>query len=380
MAKGNANSAAPSFQSLLGALGALGADTGVEVAEETGITPDLGAGPDQATTLLTGPVVAPEGVPDPAQPVAVLPLPAPANELPGARADGAIRPADGKALRQPLLRPLAATPDLGDGSKKPGLAPTALPLEAAPDTGAAGATPGAAMAVLSRSVAGRFVEAQRVQEASNALALSTAASASAVETQSAGLPPDGLGSLAKGMLWTRDPERKNHATLTAPGGVVANGAWAEPAATSAGNTPPANFTLDAGMATPEAAIAEKAHYWVMRGVQNAELRLDAFGGGQVEVSIAVQGSDAMVEFRSDQPEARRLLQEAMGQLRDLLKNEGMSLSGGFVGTSARQEPQSQGRRGERQPAIARMVPIQTTIASSRGAAQRQSGSSVDVFV
>lgn len=115
---------------------------------------------------------------------------------------------------------------------------------------------------------------------------------------------------------------------------------------------PGSFMGAAGVTTPEApvaagapaAVAEKVHYWISRGVQNAELQLDAFGGGSVDVSITLRGNEAQVEFRTDQPEARKLLQDAMPQLRDLLKSEGLLLAGGFVGTSDHQESQAQPRR------------------------------------
>ena len=99
--------------------------------------------------------------------------------------------------------------------------------------------------------------------------------------------------------------------------------------------------LAAGGETPMAAsatgeLAHKVHYWVTRGVQNAELQLEALGGSAVDVSITLQGKEALVEFRTDQGDARRVLQEAMPQLRDMLRSEGLQLAGSFVGTSAQQ--------------------------------------------
>jgi len=387
--KSHSTDAAPSFQSLLSALGA---DIGAELVDEALVAPDPGpvltqnATPPNATAVPpellenTSPGQAAAAPPDAlamalAQPARLL-----AAELAGGRASSAVGAPDGKLPRQTLLRPMALAPDAGDRGNPSAPAMAALPTETVPVFDTAQATSGSSAAALSRSAAARFSQAQRVQEADMPLALAAASAAGAQETQLAGLPLESLGAFARGMMGSRDPDRKTQTATAAPSGVAGSAAWAEPGANSAGSSAAATFTLDAGLAAPEGAIAEKAHYWVMRGVQNAELRLDAFGGGQVEVSIAVQGSDAIVEFRSDQPEARRLLQDAMGQLRDLLKSEGMSLSGGFVGTSARQDPQPQGRRADRQPAIARMVLPQTATSSQLGAPPRQSGSSVDVFV
>lgn len=387
--KSHSTDAAPSFQSLLSALGA---DIGAELVDEALVAPDPGPVLTQNATLPNATAVPPELLENtsPGQAAAAPPdalamaLAQPARllaaELAGGRASSAVGAPDGKLPRQTLLRPMALAPDAGDRGNPSAPAMAALPTETVPVFDTAQATSGSSAAALSRSAAARFSQAQRVQEADMPLALAAASAAGAQETQLAGLPLESLGAFARGMMGSRDPDRKTQTATAAPSGVAGSAAWAEPGANSAGSSAAATFTLDAGLAAPEGAIAEKAHYWVMRGVQNAELRLDAFGGGQVEVSIAVQGSDAMVEFRSDQPEARRLLQDAMGQLRDLLKSEGMSLSGGFVGTSARQDPQPQGRRADRQPAIARMVLPQTAASSQLGAPPRQSGSSVDVFV
>ena len=135
-----------------------------------------------------------------------------------------------------------------------------------------------------------------------------------------------------------------------------DGAWAGNNATSVLASSPATGT--GGVAAPDlpfpagasSEVAHKVHYWVTRGAQNAELQLDAFGGGAVDVSISMRGNEAQVEFRSDQPEARRLLQDAMPQLRDLLRSEGLELSGGFVGGSAnpdsrRERSDPEGRSG-----------------------------------
>lgn len=126
----------------------------------------------------------------------------------------------------------------------------------------------------------------------------------------------------------------------------ASGGAASIYATNASGVPGAGATPDAPFpAGASSDVAHKVHYWVTRGAQNAELQLEAFGGGAVDVSISVRGNEAQVEFRSDQPDARRLLQDAMPQLRDLLRSEGLELAGGFVGGSAHRDAQ----RGQDDP-------------------------------
>ena len=88
--------------------------------------------------------------------------------------------------------------------------------------------------------------------------------------------------------------------------------------------------------TPEMMVAEQVSYWISGKVQNAELRLDVFGREPVDVSISMKGNEAQVEFRTDQPEVRQVLEGALGHLKTLLKDEGLSLAGAFVGSSGQQ--------------------------------------------
>jgi flagellar hook-length control protein FliK len=132
---------------------------------------------------------------------------------------------------------------------------------------------------------------------------------------------------------------------------------------------------------PATAMAEKVHYWVSRGVQSAELQLDAFAGGSVDVSIAVKGDEAVIEFRTDQPQARQLLADAMPQLKELLAGEGLMLSGGFVGTSAQQGGQSQGQSAPQSSATREPVATAPQTVQGRSVVvDGASGGRVDLFV
>ena len=192
---------------------------------------------------------------------------------------------------------------------------------------------------------------------------------------------DALGALAKGTLGARGTERSATRPLFVPAGSALTGSWAEQALSggNAASTTP-TFAPQATVPVPEAAVAEKLNYWIARGVQNAELQLDAFGGGSVKVNIAVQGNEAQVEFRSDQPEARRLLQDAMPQLRDMLRGEGMELSGGFVGTSARQDQGTPERRNYPQGVRSAIVGVDARPGPATPALSRTPGRTVDLFV
>jgi len=130
-----------------------------------------------------------------------------------------------------------------------------------------------------------------------------------------------------------------------------------------------------------AALAQKLHYWVAGGVQSAELQLDFFGGGAVDVRIAVKGDEAFVEFRSDQPQARKLLLDAMPHLKDLLAGEGLLLSGGFVGGSAQDTGSGAGGRRDRPLGVrAAQDQVQEVSAAPAAPPRMVSGKSVDLFV
>ena len=143
---------------------------------------------------------------------------------------------------------------------------------------------------------------------------------------------------------------------------------------------PTSYAPELSSSSPDTAVAEKLNYWISRGVQNAELKLDAFGGGSVQVNIAMSGLDAQVEFRSDQPEVRRLLSDAMPQLRDMLKGEGLSLSGGFVGTSAQSDPGTPERRGQTQSARIFRAGAEPASMGRTSTVNLTPGRTVDLFV
>ncbi len=196
----------------------------------------------------------------------------------------------------------------------------------------------------------------------------------------AGAPmADVLAAFSRGAANART-ERSSLRPLFAPAGSALAGSWAEQGSTGGNMANGATFAPTAAAPVPETAVAEKLNYWISRGVQNAELQLDAFGGGSVKVSIAVQGNEAQVEFRSDQPEARKLLQDAMPQLRDMLRGEGLELAGGFVGTSARQEPGARERRNNPQGVRSTVVNIEAPAAAGTAGLSRATGRTVDLFV
>ncbi len=312
----------------------------------------------------------------PAAPAAVAGLPGlvrAAGQVPGegltatstrARAMASIPQAAGEAvLSKPAARP-AATSEL---QQLPALA-----LMAQQDADASQVAP---KDFMSR------VEAARLAAEPDAAAL-RAASASLGGAPSLGQGVSMFDAAAAGLRGgeaLRSQER-SHPRMAGAGAAHGLVTWGD--STPAGTQHGASSVYAPGAMTPApaTAMAEKVHYWVSRGVQSAELQLDAFAGGSVDVRIDVKGDEAIIEFRTDQAQARQLLLEAMPQLKELLANEGLMLSGGFVGGSAQQGGQAQGRGAPQTTANEALVGAAQVEQGRTGVLGGVSGGRVDLFV
>jgi len=167
----------------------------------------------------------------------------------------------------------------------------------------------------------------------------------------------------------RDDGAWGHQALLAAGGIDASAALADTSAAVSG-----------APVSPEVVVAEQVNYWIGRDVQNAELKLDGLGDNPVEVSISLQGNEARVDFRTDLPQARQVLEGAVSHLKELLGNEGLVLSGVSVGSAGTDGAGSQERRSPphgRQAVVATAAP-QAAERSARPV--RASGGAVDLFV
>ena len=135
-----------------------------------------------------------------------------------------------------------------------------------------------------------------------------------------------------------------------------------------------------GALPTEDAVAEQVSYWVNQNIQNAELTVE-HDGHPVEVTVTLNGNEAHVSFRSDQNETRTLLDASVAQLRDLLENQGLSLSGMTVGDSS-SRGNSGSNDGQRQSAKgARQTSVQASTPTERvGPASTVTDKTVDIFV
>jgi len=136
----------------------------------------------------------------------------------------------------------------------------------------------------------------------------------------------------------------------------------------------------------EDQIAEQVAYWVHQNTQNAELTIDR-DGQPVEVMVSLSGNEAHVTFRSDQAQTREWLDASAAQLRDLLRGEGLELSGVTVGQSGSEGASASAGDGRRSPpdrdGAARHTQVQAaTGVSGNGLAVKSTAAStraLDVF-
>lgn len=138
--------------------------------------------------------------------------------------------------------------------------------------------------------------------------------------------------------------------------------------------------VDPAAAGAEEAATEQTAYWVSENLQNAELTVD-HDGMPVEVRVSLSGNEAHVTFSSDESQTRDLLDAKQDQLRDMLGNEGLVLSGVSVGDSGARNASGDGSappRGRPSGRSAVQVPDDGAVARSRPSVLTDRA--VDVFV
>lgn len=141
--------------------------------------------------------------------------------------------------------------------------------------------------------------------------------------------------------------------------------------------------FDPGMSGVEDAVAEQVAFWVHQNIQNAEMTIQ-HDGQAVEVTVSLTGNEAHVTFGSDQAETRSLLDGRVAELRELLRQEGLALSGMTVGESAQQRQGSSESGRSNQQGMPRQAAVVEMPASSqerpRAGAGHQTDRSIDIFV
>ena len=270
---------------------------------------------------------------------------------------------------------------LGQGSALSGYQRAFSRLQGVLSQGAAQSAAGTAQAL------GRSPELAGKQGAAALMAAPPAAAAAPDRMEAAALPARFLAepvptALQAQWLATAEPAARSAASLPfkesgasahALGG-SSHGVQGEPRAEGD------SAVLDPAAAGAEEAATEQAAYWVSENLQNAELTVD-HDGMPVEVRVSLSGNEAHVAFSSDESQTRDLLDARQDQLRDMLGNEGLVLSGVSVGDSGSRNASGDGSappRGRPSGRSAVQVPDDGAVARSRPSVLTDRA--VDVFV
>jgi flagellar hook-length control protein FliK len=188
-----------------------------------------------------------------------------------------------------------------------------------------------------------------------------------------------FGGFAEGL--DRPADRSSGKPSFVLAGSGAEGIWGQTAFQAAPGLDASSVAAaESAASSMESVVADTVSYWVTQGVKNAALKLDGFGEHPLEVNISMQGGEARIDFRTDQPEIRQILEGAMTQLKDLLKSEGVVLSGVSVGASGQNGAGSQDGRdrpGARQGTV---VTTKASSADSPRVASLPAGRVLDLFV
>jgi flagellar hook-length control protein FliK len=187
-----------------------------------------------------------------------------------------------------------------------------------------------------------------------------------------------FGGSAEGLA--RPGDRSSGKPSFVLAGSGAEGVWGQPAFQAAPGLEATSVAAESAAPSLESVVADTVSYWVTQGVKNASLKLDGFGEHPLEVNISMQGGEARIDFRTDQPEIRQILEGAMTHLKDLLEGEGVVLSGVSVGASGQNAAGSQDGRdrpGVRQGTV---VTTKTSSSDSPRLVSLPAGRVLDLFV
>lgn len=151
------------------------------------------------------------------------------------------------------------------------------------------------------------------------------------------------------------------------------------------STTHASFDVSApgAVAQFQSVVADEVAYYISNDVQNAEMKLEGVGGGPVEVSINMQGKEAQVVFRTDEVQTRAMLEGASTQLKDMLQQQGVVLTGVYVGTSGAGGDAQAGERKFRQGGRGQEASLRIAATEVRGASTPQNhgvGRTLDLYV
>lgn len=157
-------------------------------------------------------------------------------------------------------------------------------------------------------------------------------------------------------------------------------------AQAASRTPEASAPVSVQVPTPATspefsqALGVQVSVLAKDGIQQAELHLNPAEMGPISVQIAIDGTQAQVNFGADVAATRQIIENGLPELAASLREAGFTLSGGGVHSQARGREQGEGEgRGGRGDGGTRVVGGSEADVTPRRVTTRVSAGGVDLY-
>ncbi|HEY0819051.1 MAG TPA: flagellar hook-length control protein FliK [Rhizobacter sp.] len=169
--------------------------------------------------------------------------------------------------------------------------------------------------------------------------------------------------------------------LPSASAVTAAGLPTAAGATRAGETAaPVSVQVPTPATSPEFAhkLGVQVSVLAKDGIQQAELHLNPAEMGPISIQIAIEGTQAQVNFGADSAATRQIIENGLPELAASLREAGFTLSGGGVHSQARGREQGEGD-GPRERSGSRIAGATETDVTPQRVTSRVSAGGVDVY-
>lgn len=199
-------------------------------------------------------------------------------------------------------------------------------------------------------------------------------------TALSGMLPEAVGSIGE-IAPVRGGSAADSGSNSSGAGYSGEGAWDASLHEATGGLQEAGPQDVPVFAGGDEALAEQVTYWVNQKTQSAEVTL-SHDGKPVEVSVTLSGNEAHVSFRSDQAHTRQVLDGNMAQLSDMLRDQGLMLSGSSVSTSGQEGRGSSkdNASSERNSSVRKAKVEVANVTAVRDSSASAGNRSLDIFV
>ncbi|HMC17466.1 MAG TPA: flagellar hook-length control protein FliK, partial [Albitalea sp.] len=161
-----------------------------------------------------------------------------------------------------------------------------------------------------------------------------------------------LAALEERPAMTKPAERSTPSDPSVAALAASSAAHAAARAEPIAAAPAINLPTPVNSPEFKAALGMQVSLLARDGVQHAELHLNPAEMGPISVQIALDGSQAQVDFGADSAHTRHLIEAGLPELASALRDAGLTLSGGGVSQHARGQSHGDGAPRERDGAAA----------------------------